>query len=49
MKKSKIYIKAQIAVLKDSDISKDEKLCILSELMDREEIERYIEGKEAEL
>lgn len=47
MKKSEIYFKAQLAVLRASDISDRERLDILKELMDREETCQILEEREA--
>ena len=46
MKKSEIYFKAQMAVLRASDISDDERLTVLKELMDREDTCRLLEERE---
>lgn len=49
MKKSEMFKKAQVAVLMGSlCITPEEKLEILHELMERQELEEFVEKKEAE-
>lgn len=45
MKKSEIYLKAQVAVLKTETVGVFDKLEILRELMSKEDIERMFEEK----
>lgn len=47
MKKSEMYKYAQMAVMRDQGMSSLDKLEILRELMDREDIEKYMEDMEA--
>lgn len=46
MKKSNIYRTAQLAVVKDEDLSPVIKLCVIRELQRLEELEIFIEEKE---
>ena len=48
MKKSEIYHLAQYAVLSDSAIANYQKLQILRELMDKEDVALYCEKQEKE-
>lgn len=48
MKKSEIYIKAQIAVVAYQGMSVTDKLQILRELMDAEDLASFCEEQEAE-
>ena len=48
MKKSEIYRKAQVAVLKTETIGVFEKLEVLRELMDREDTALFCEKREEE-
>lgn len=47
MKKSELYRLAQMAVIDHMGISTCTKLDILSELMDKERVEKYVEDLEA--
>jgi hypothetical protein len=45
MKKSEIYCLSQIAVISSPSISPENKLEILKELLERENLELYLEGE----
>lgn len=48
MKKSEMYKAAQLAVLKSDDISAEDKLKILNELLSDESVARFSEKREVE-
>ena len=48
MKKSEIYKKAQLSVLKDNSLTDETRLEILKFLMNREDLEIYVEKQEEE-
>jgi hypothetical protein len=47
MKKSEIYRVAQVAVMQYPLMNSTEKLAVLRELMEKEDVEKYMENMEA--
>lgn len=48
MKKSEIYKAAQVAVLRDQNLSAVTRLEVLRELMDKEDVELFVEKRDEE-